>query len=105
MSLLCVCGKDFRAVAGSANCFFQQSLQKQLFSRLQVEKKCFKVEKPIPVVFFTKSNSSEQNIYRNRRLKIHFQRCCASQNKTRKIKTNSNSILRYVLKYFSCFII
>ena len=42
--------------------------------------------------FFTKSNSSEQNIYRNRRLKINFQRCCASQNKTRKIKTNSNSI-------------
>jgi hypothetical protein len=57
------CGKNFRAVAGSANCFFQQSLQKQLFSRLQMEKKFFKVEKPIPVFFFTKSNSSEQNIY------------------------------------------
>jgi hypothetical protein len=31
---------------------------------------------------FTESNDSEQNICRNRRLKIHFQRCCASQNKT-----------------------
>jgi phage anti-repressor protein len=41
------------------------------------------------VGFFTKSNSSEQNIYRYHRLKINFQRCCASQNKTRKIKTNS----------------
>ena len=24
-----------------------------------------------------------KNIYRNRRLKIYFQRCCASQNKTK----------------------
>ena len=80
----------------SANCFFQQNLQKRLYRDLKWKKSFFKGEKPIPVVFFTKSNSSEQ-IYRNRRLKIHFQRCCASQNKTRKIKTNSNSI-RYVLK-------
>ena len=59
----------------------------------------------IPVDFFTKSNSSEQNIYRIRRLKINFQRnCCASQNKTRKIKTNSNSIGMFY-KYFNSFII
>jgi hypothetical protein len=57
-----------------------------------MEKNFYKEEKPILVGFFTKSNSSEQNIYRNHRLKIKFQRCCASQNKTRKIKTNSNSI-------------
>jgi hypothetical protein len=71
-----------------------------------VEKKICKdtkEEKPIPVGFCTKSNSSERNIYRNRRVKIYFQRCCASQNRTRKIKTNSNSIAiahRYVLKIY-----
>jgi hypothetical protein len=65
--------------------------------------------------FFTKSNISEQNIYRNRRFKIHFQRCWegkaikATQGKQRHAwkgkerqntedKTNSNSINSYVLK-------
>jgi hypothetical protein len=84
--------------------FFQKVCKNNYFRDTKRKKSFFKVEKPIPVGFFTKSNSSEQNIYRNRRLKIHFQRYCASQNKTRKIKTNSNSMLRYVLKYFSCFI-
>jgi hypothetical protein len=79
--------------------FFQQSLQKQLYRDLKWKKSFFNGQKPIPVGFFTKSNSSEQNIYINRR----FQRCCASQNKTRKIKTNSNSILRYFLKIFQLF--
>ena len=33
--------------------------------------------------FFTKSNSSEQNICRNRRLKINFQRYVVVQAKTK----------------------
>jgi hypothetical protein len=70
--------------------FFSTKFAKIIISRLEVKKNFFKGEKAIPVGFFTKSNSSEENIYRNRRLKIHFQRC-ASQNKTRKIKTKSNS--------------
>ena len=80
--------------------FFQQRLQKKLYRDLKWKKKFCKEEKPIPVGFFTKSNSSEQNIYKNRRLKIHFQRCCASQNKTRKIKKD-----KLKLKYFNCLII
>jgi hypothetical protein len=89
--------------------FFQlQSLQKFLYRDLKW-KKCFTKKKKCLkthsiVGFFTKSNSSEQNICRNRRLKINFQRCCASQNKTRKIKTNSNSIGMFY-KYFNSFII
>jgi hypothetical protein len=61
--------------------FFQlQSLQKILYRDLKWKKS---VKKSILVGFFTKSNSSEQNIYRNDGLKINFQRCCASKNKTR----------------------
>jgi hypothetical protein len=61
--------------------FSTAKFAKKFISRLKMEKKFYKEEKvsnkPILVGFFTKSNSSEQNIYRNRRLKIHFQRCCA----------------------------
>jgi hypothetical protein len=78
------CGKEFRAVAGCANCgFFSTKFAKTIISRLKVEKTFCKEEKPIPVGFFTKSNSSKQNMYRNRRVEIYFQRCCA----TRPIKT------------------
>jgi hypothetical protein len=62
-----------------------------------MEKKWKSVKKSILVGFFTKSNSSEQNIYRNDGLKINFQRCCASKNKTRKIKTFKLKLNRYVL--------
>jgi hypothetical protein len=100
-------GKEFRAVAGSANCFFNCKVRKQILYRDLKWKKSFVKKKEClktsPVGFFTKSNSSEQNIYRNRRLKINFQRC-ASQNKTRKIMTNSNSIGMYY-KYFNNIII
>jgi hypothetical protein len=76
--------------------FSQQSLQlqKQLYRDLTSGKKVFKGEKPIPVGFLRKAIVLNRiYVYRNRRLKIHFQRCYASENKTRKIKTNSNSIL------------
>jgi hypothetical protein len=66
--------------------FIQQSLQKQLYQDLKWKTNFLK-EKKLTNGLFTKSNSSEQNIYRNRRLKISFQCCCASQNKTQKIKT------------------
>ena len=50
--------------------------------------------------FFTKSNSSEQNICRNRRLKINFQRYVVVQAKTkhkrsRVCSTNISTILQY----------
>ena len=71
--------------------FSTAKIAKNFISRLKMEKKVLqrrkKCLKPILVGFFTKSNSSEQNIYRNRRLKINCQRCCARQNETRKIKT------------------
>jgi hypothetical protein len=87
--------------------FFQlQSLQNILYRDLKWKKSLIKWKKCLKThssgLFFTKSNSSEQNIYRNHRLKINFQRCCASQNKTRKIKTNSNGMF---YKYFNSFII
>ena len=88
-------------------CVLLRSLKKQLYRDLKWKKSFLKKKKCLKTHssgFFTKINSSEQNICRNRRLKIHFQRRCASQNKTRKIKTNSNSILlRYVLKIFQLF--
>jgi hypothetical protein len=36
------CGKEFHAVAGSANCFFSTKFAKTIISRLKVEKKFFK---------------------------------------------------------------
>ena len=37
--------------------FFSKKFAKTIISRLEVEKKFFKAEKPIPVGFFTKSNT------------------------------------------------
>jgi hypothetical protein len=48
--------------------FIRQQNLKKYISRLKVKKQFCKGEKSIPVVSFTKSNSSEQSIYRNRRL-------------------------------------
>jgi uncharacterized protein YcbX len=45
--------------------FFSTKFAKTIISRLEVEKCFFNGQKPIPVGFFTRSNSSEQNIYRN----------------------------------------
>jgi hypothetical protein len=83
--------------------FFSTKFAKTIISRLKVEKTFCKEEIPIPVFFFTKSasNSSEQNIYRNRRVKIYFQRCCASQLKQNtkdqdKLKLNSYALKIYI---------
>jgi hypothetical protein len=62
-----------------------------------------KEEKTISVGFLRKGNSSEQNIYRNRRLKIHFQRCCASQKQNTKAISGKLKLNRYVLKIFQLF--
>jgi hypothetical protein len=71
--------------------FFQlQSLQKNLYRDLKWKKSEKSVKKSILVGFFTKSNSSEQNIYRNDCLKINFH-------------LNSNSIGMFY-KYFNSFI-
>jgi hypothetical protein len=73
--------------------FSTEKFAKNFLSGLKMEKMFGKEEKvsknPFQWVFFTKSNSSEQNICRNRRLKINFQRYVVVQAKTRKIKTNS----------------
>jgi hypothetical protein len=50
------CGKEFRAVAGSARtgansvCFFQQSLQKQLFRDLKGKKVFYQNTKTNPII-------------------------------------------------------
>jgi hypothetical protein len=58
-----------------------------------------KVSKNIPVGFFTKINSSEQWTEYMQQSTLC---CCASQNKTRKIKTNSIGMF---YKYLNSFII
>jgi archaellum component FlaG (FlaF/FlaG flagellin family) len=49
-------------------------------------------KKPHTIVFFMKNNGSVQGVYKNRHLKLQFQGCCGSQNKTQKIR-KTNSIL------------
>jgi hypothetical protein len=51
------CGKEFSAVAGECELFFSTKFEKKIYRDF-----C-KGEKTIPVGFFTKSNSSELNIY------------------------------------------
>jgi hypothetical protein len=81
--------------------FFSTKFAKTIISRLKVEKHFVKKKYPFQWGFFTKSNSSEQNIYRNRRVKVYFQRCCASQLKQNtkdqdKLKLNSYALKIYI---------
>jgi hypothetical protein len=70
--------------------FSTEKFAKNFISGLKMEKKFGKEEKvsknPFQwecLVGFTKSNSSEQNIGRNHRLKINFQRYVVVQAKTK----------------------
>jgi hypothetical protein len=67
--------------------FSTEKFTKNFISGLKMEEKFGKEEKvsknPFQCGLFTKSNSSEQNICRNRRLKINFQRYVVVQAKTK----------------------
>ena len=80
---------------------FFNKVTKKIYRALKWEKNGFaKEKKSFPVFFFTKSNCSEQNISRNRHLKIPFERCSKNifstllckQKNPQKIKTYSNSL-------------
>jgi hypothetical protein len=77
--------------------FFQlQSLQKFLYRDLKWKKSFIKWKKCQNRIYIQKSS------FKNKFSTLLT--CCASQNKTRKIKTNSNSIGMFY-KYFNSFII
>jgi hypothetical protein len=67
------------------NCFFNK-VAKISYPDLKWKQKFCKAEKPIPVVLFLQKGIVLNRMY----TEIDFQRCCASHNKPRKIKTNSN---------------
>jgi hypothetical protein len=56
--------------------FFSTKLKKNIYRELKWKKMVLqRRKKSFPVFSFTKSNCSEQNINRNRHLKISFERC------------------------------
>ena len=84
--------KEFRAVAGSANCFLFNKFFKKNYIKTQNGKKFRKGEKPIPVAFYEKVIVVNRYIQISS-FRITFQCCsCAKSKQNTKDQDKLNSI-------------